>query len=206
MLITTSIKRAHLRAALATTSDSVLKPSLNNVFCEVHADRVFLVGTDGYRMGVCRSDGPNTAAGEFLIPRLLAVKVDKAKGRPRIVITFDTETHVVTIDDANTRHTGLALSEKFPDWRRSFPKRTSGAATMFNPVLAAGFGKAAKELGCDSDGRDIRVWPNGTDGAMVQIVGVPDYYGVLMPLRLKGAAAIAPEPSTFADAPTRNKL
>lgn len=181
MKITVHLPLSHIKACLIFAGVSDVRYYLNGLFVEAYGDRVFLVGTDGHRMGVCRS--PNDAdipPAQFIIPRTLLDGLKGSRIDKTAVVDFDTETQAVTVHLAGLAAVGKAIDGKYPDWRRVLPSTASWGAGQFNPQYVGDFAKAHKALGLRAEQRLV-VHHNGEHAARAEFAGCPVFLGVLMP-------------------------
>lgn len=201
MLHTYAIPRDYLRATLCLAAKADVRYYLNGVLCQINAQgEGRLVATDGNVMGVLRFSALPDGAEQvnpvsIIIPRTVAETV-KAAARG--------EDNYVTLElmaDGKQWQMGdrlfYPLEGHFPDYQRVIPRKVSGIACQANPELISKFGAASKILGSKKLGAcDVRIGWNGArndrgervdNGALIEIQGVPDFCGVLMPLRTNDA-------------------
>lgn len=74
------------------------------------------------------------------------------------------------------------IDGNFPDWKRVIPSGINNEIGQYDPKYIGEFGRIAKLIGKKSG--KIHIYHNGQDAAHIAL-GIPDYFGVLMPLRTK---------------------
>lgn len=195
--VTVNLSRAHLRAALCFAATNDVRYYLNGVHVEVHGAKHFTVATDGEVL--CAISGEDVeCAGEtaFTIPSE-AVKAVKASGGPTVSVTFDAGAKSITVKDGPTQQQVRAVEGVFPPWRRVLPAEGQAPeGVVMNPALFGKMVPAAKALGK----KPGAVWTHHSTGgaAVVQVIGVPEFVGVVMGLRPpKGGAPAFPNRSQF---------
>lgn len=179
-----TIPTKYLKAALLAAGKKDIRLYLNGVLIECCADGTRVVATDGTIAAVMRHevDSPIIMPmASFIVPRDVVEASIKAK---RLETTFDCQSgqHIM-----NGSLLFTPVDGTFPDYRRIFHKQVSGEASVFNPELFATFGKMAQALGCTPSA--VTLHQNGQSAAMVSIVGVPEFAGVMSPLNLKAKDA-----------------
>lgn len=146
---------------------------------------LLLIATDGHRLSLAHDAG---ATVEGTLPErgviLPAVKAAMAKLKEgtraqAAVVTYDGQTFAV---DGQTWH-APAIDGTFPDWRRILPYVTEAKpGAGFNPRYLADFAKIAAAFG-DKNAPLVITGADATFPHWVQIAGVPDWRGVILPLR-----------------------
>lgn len=187
-IIRATLQRRHLRAALITAACHDIRYYLNGLLIELHRDCAFIAGTDGHRITIIRDiEGGSTEAPpegvQFIVPRAVAQRV-KASSRglpPYVGAAFDTEADTVSLDDDGLVTGARRIEGTFPDWRRIVPKQVSGETARFNCRYLADLPKLCKALGANPISLGIAT--NGPGAALLSIDGMPEFVGVLMPLR-----------------------
>lgn len=182
-----------LHAAMICRSTDPSRYYLHGVQVEsCPAGGVYIVATDGHRLalGLDREatvEGNLPAGGVILpIPKECLAKLKEGRGEPPAV-RFDS---AGTFSLGGVAYPCAPIDGTFPDWRRVLPGREGlaapGPGDGFNVSYLADFGKIAKGFGKQSPG--LRLASAAPGGPAWVDIGVPDWRGVLMPLRWKGDA------------------
>lgn len=178
------IRRSTLRAILKFAPSADIRYYLNGVLIEVSESRLFAVATTGTVLAAIREDDcEGCAPAQFIIPHHMLAKLKASKLNPLVAVTYDDESHAITIDDTinGQTFTGRAIDGKFPDWRRVMPTSATGEAADFNPELLAVFSDAAHELDGTRTGKGLTyVHQNGPSAALVQLLSHSCFRGVIM--------------------------
>lgn len=200
MTMQLTLPRAAIRAALCFAATQDARYYLNGVLFEVHHDAVHLVATTGHMLGALRIDAAGTVediapsgAFEMIVPREALEKIGPSKrGDPAHVTLTPTENgQKYEIRDGASRVEFAPIDAKFPDWRRVTCPVAPGPriACQFNIDHMQAFAKAAKALGCRDPETACAFAHNGAvtssklvnGSALVEIIGHPEFVGVLMP-------------------------
>ena len=186
MLIKVTLRRSFVRAALIAAAKEDIRRYLKGVAIELHRDCAYIIGCDGARLHVFRDgsagSGEQVGAGiEFIIPRDALEKLKSARSTDIVDITYDTEARTVVVDDFGTVTTVKAHEGLYPDWRRVLPKQVSGEASTINVIYLADLPKLAKAL--DVTNMAIQVSHGGNQATLVTIDSIPEFAGVIMPMR-----------------------
>ena len=197
-----TIMRDQLIAALCTTAQADVRYYLSGVYVEATSMETRLTSTNGTIMSTQRADakGDNDVDGviRIVVPREAIEKIKKHPMLKTVEINDDGGNWSVV--DGLTRIGFEPVHERFPDYRRIIPAKTSGVAAQFDPALIAVFAKAAKVLGATYKGlAQVVISHNGYDtpgdmgphGAIVTLGHLTDYVGVISPLK-SGAPVSAP--------------
>lgn len=188
-VITVSLR--NLRALLNLAGNGDLRYYLNGLLIEATADETRIAATNGHLLGVFREVVENAIEGEsvsLIIPREI---VEMLAGLPKntIIELRGSDVHwTLSYDQTTVRF--LAIEAIFPNYRAVIPAgEPSGIAAQISPDLLSKFHKIGKSLGAGSE-----KWPavhhNGKESAaLVTIASVPDFVGVIMPIKLDASAA-----------------
>lgn len=184
-MFTLSLSHGALKALALIAPQEEARTCLNTICVDTTtAGRVHLVACDGHRMLVVGNavPGGDIPAGQFLIPAQ-ACRGVKQRGTERYP-------HPITIDIAPTVDgrgeftihgksdtVGQLQDDRYAQWQRVTPRKTSGKLAHFNLGYLAEFHKAAMYLG-----KDFPVIQHNGDGAALIDMGA-DAFGVLMPIR-----------------------
>lgn len=187
-IIRATLQRRHLRAALITAACQDIRYYLNGLLIELHRDCAFIVGLDGHRMTLMRDSAGASADApldgvQFIVPRAVVQRVRaSSRGLPQTVgVAFDTEADTVSLDDDGLVTSARRVEGPFPDWRKVVPKQASGEAANFNAAYFGDLPKLCKALGASPVSLGIAC--NGTSAALLSIDGMPEFLGLLMPIR-----------------------
>jgi len=163
---------------------------LNGIYVEYSAMETRLIATNGHVMGIHRSDakGENddTALGNLIIPdsavkAMLAWKTDKNINAITLTPISETEYRADYCGD------GIVFSPtdgKYPDYRRAVPEKASGKTAQFDAQSLNALRKTAETLLDDKHKKAyMRIGHNGNNGALVELCGIENFIGVIMPIR-----------------------
>ena len=181
------IKQSTLEAMLLLAGKKDIRYYLNGLFIEYSPEITRVVGCDGHKLGIYQAAAPdNRGHGSIIIPR--DVIENLPKGNKEFLLGFtklDTGSQWQIITGAATIN--FAPCEgTYPDFRRVVNKTgTTGEAAGFNLEYLNQFEKCGNLLAGSKikTGCRIRIHHNGTSGAMIQLNGVENFAGVVMPLR-----------------------
>ena len=163
---------------------------LKGVFVEPAEDRpgVYLIATDGSRMGVFYDKGGEASRAALLSfdkTPLAAMKPARTDTRPRLVRVENEWTEILK-GDGDSLITDIAVSTQeidgtFPDWRRVLPSPKQGKIQpSFNAKylndFSFGTGHKLLTIVQDSDGGP----------SMIRNSLYPEFLGVIMPVRVDG--------------------
>lgn len=175
---------APIKALAHLAGDGDIRPWVNGVWIDSSASELRVVATNGAVMGVYRTEEPSTEAPALLIPTHI-IKAAKDAGA---FVTLRVDAGNL----ASLQGMGLQLSWQnkglaLPDWRRCFPRQTTGTAQQFDPELIGRFPKVLKALGHKRTASSVRIAHNhgarGPDAALVTLAGVPHFTGLIQSLR-----------------------
>ena len=163
---------------------------LNGILVEATKTHTTLVATDGQILGVYKNEEeneiPENLKYQFILPNdaLKNLKPSIIKGE-LISLEFEpdenSKVNTVIIKSVLITLTTQTIDAKFPDFRRVLPRETSNEAGHYNPELLAKFIKVAKEFGKKPG--NINLHQNGTSAAALTINDIPNFLGVVMPMR-----------------------
>lgn len=181
-----------LYAAMICQSTDPLRPQLQGVQVEpCPAGGVYIVATDGHRLalGLDREatvEGGMLAGGVILpIPKGCLAKLKEGGRSAPPAVRFGAPG---TFSLGGVAYPCAPIAGPFPDWRRVLPGREGLAppSAFFDASYLADFGKIAKGFGKRTSFLRL-VSADPTGPAWVDI-GVPDWRGVLMPVRRSDTA------------------
>lgn len=185
------------RAVAVAVSTEETRYYLNGVHICAHPDGgAYLVATDGHRMLVGCDEGAtfDWPGSDSVIVRpdkklLAAAKTSARQEEPnRIAIEYGATVSVLMPGDDDTStasFAGLLIDGTFPDWRRVIPtvdKYKHAACQCFNARYLADFGTAARIMTGQKEAL-ISTLANDEHSPALVDLGVPNLFGVLMPIR-----------------------
>lgn len=179
-----------LRGISLLAASGGIRYYLESVLIEATATETRVTATDGRCLGTIAHETANSGIpdeGVQLIVPMAAIKAIR-KTRIRDAITL-------FIEPVSDTHWGITwgdggamfkpIEAKYPEWRKVIPEEPSGEAAQFNPALLMKFVKVQKALsGAGEDRYFPRVHHNGHAGALVKLALVPNFTGVVMPVRM----------------------
>ena len=170
---------------LAGKSD--IRYYLNGVNVEFSESCTRLVATNGHILGIenLTQNLVNTGAGSLIIPSDIIKALKPVSKNADIVQIKQIDATHYEIDNYGVKTTFAGIEGKFPDYARVVSgAKTSGQAAQYNPDYLATFLKAAKLL-TGAKTPEIEVMQNGHSAALINIVGLDCFIGVIMPTKGK---------------------
>jgi DNA polymerase III sliding clamp (beta) subunit (PCNA family) len=171
--------------------------ALYGIHFELTKDALLLVTTDGRRLGVLKSKadfgGANIEPVSFTAHRdmldlvaqkrmankqgflFFTIERDDSDATVKRPVFISVQTHALTIRRSEIEH-------QFPAWRQAVPREFGQGILAFNAFLFDGFHRVARTLG---GGTNVQVRGGGTGAYQILIPTAPDFFGVLMPLRIE---------------------
>jgi hypothetical protein len=176
---------------------------LNGFALQAFQGGTVMVATDGYVLGAFNDPNGHCAADCIVqLPKDFIRAAKKRSGyKMAVYLDHDTETAylaaadvVSNLPDDLTQLPGLdciapkvIVDGTFPNWRRVIPdigagQPTTHAVAAFNSKLLARFSNVATDKG----GAHITIYSESdSSAAVVRVAGVPEFFGVAMPMRDK---------------------
>lgn len=173
-----------LKGALLLAGKKDIRYYLNGVKVEFNQNCTRLIGCDGHKIGLINltQNLLNTGAGELIVPReIIEALKPVGKNADIVQITKVNETFW-QIDNYGTKVSFQGVEGKYPDYARVMHFTTSGESAQFNPEFLLAFQKAAV-LFTGSKSATLSINQNGHGSAMVCIVGLDSFAGVVMPFK-----------------------
>ncbi len=164
-----------------------IREYLLGIYFDVDGDTASLVAIDGCRMGVLKCKdvyNPDGLKAGFIVPSKLINMVTKA-GYVAFSIndcSIGKEGADITLEVDGLRIIYPEMIARYPDWRKLFPKETSGKPAIYNPNFIGDFGKASKFLTKSKGEPKVIIEYNGDSAAIVKL-GNDDFIGIIMPLK-----------------------
>ena len=179
-----TIKQSQLKALLILAPKSDIRYYLCGVFVEYNQTTTRLVVTDGHKLGVFNHHSEdNQGSGSLIIPRDVIENLPKAGKTDAILIfTKEEKAGYWKLDNYGTQTIFAEIDGKFPDYRRVCQFTTDGTVANFNYEYLVQFLKVQHALG-GSKGSTLNLYQNGNFSALVHLAGVPNFAGVVMPMR-----------------------
>jgi DNA polymerase-3 subunit beta len=179
-----SIKQSQLKALLLLAPKSDIRYYLCGVFVEYNQTTTRLVVTDGHKLGILNHHSEdNQGSGSLIIPRDVIENLPKAGKTDAILIfTKEEKAGYWKLDNYGTQTIFSQVEGTYPDYRRVCQFTTDGTAANFNYEYLVQFLKVQHALG-GSKGSTLNLYQNGNSSALVHLVGVPNFAGVVMPMR-----------------------
>jgi DNA polymerase-3 subunit beta len=166
---------------------------LNGVNIEFSESCTRLVATNGHILGIenLTQNLVNTGAGSLIIPSDIIKALKPVSKNADIVQIKEIPNPYGScgkyweIDNYGVKTTFAGIEGKFPDYARVVSgAKTSGQAAQYNPDYLATFLKAAKLL-TGAKTPEIELMQNGHSAALINIVGLASFIGVIMPTKGK---------------------
>jgi len=161
---------------------------LNGVNVEFSESCTRLVATNGHILGIenLTQNLVNTGAGSLIIPSDIIKALKPVSKNADIVQIKQIDAGHWEIDNYGVKTTFAGIEGKFPDYARVVSgAKTSGQAAQYNPDYLATFLKAAKLLTGKKTFIEIELMQNGHSAALINIVGLTSFIGVIMPTKGK---------------------
>jgi DNA polymerase-3 subunit beta len=191
-----NLKQSTLDAMLLIAGKKDVRYYLNGVSLEWNHEKTRAIGCDGCALGVVSQfiEG-NEGEGSIILPRDVIERLPKRPKNDAIVsITCtgvgDSKKWAIVTGGVVINFT--PCDAQYPDWRRiTHGLKTSGEAAGFNVDYLVAFEKAGVIMGGGKlrVGSRLRLHHNGRDGALVTLDGLPDFAGVVMPLKEQAGSA-----------------
>lgn len=192
---------SHVRALLHLAAKNDVRAYLNALFLETGPHETRLVAMQGHVLGAARQhvSEEQTTIPSMIIPRdALETCIKMA---PKYLKTIDLTDHddgTYVLSCGQARIDFAALSGNYPDYRRVIPRSVKPEAgpCQVNVEYLALFAKVAKELGANCPAAAVMVAHGSSrldsgqithSNCIIEIVGHPEFAGVLMPLRVNEA-------------------
>ena len=181
-----TVKQSALKALALLAAKKDIRYYLCGVNVEFSPSITRLIVTDGHKLGVYQTGAQNASNGSLIIPNDVITALPKTG-------SYDPELTFIKCDGNATGWTITGLPNsgqvvfqqvdgKFPDYQRVCSFKTDGLAASYNPEYLMQFLKVQHLLG-GSKKCIPNVYQSGKSSALITLAGVPEFYGVIMPMK-----------------------
>lgn len=199
-----TVKQSTLKALLLLAAKKDIRYYLCGVNLEFSPSITRIVATDGHKLGLYQTSAQNWGHGSLIIPADVINALPKSG-------SYDPELTFMKCDGNATGWTITGLPNggqvvfqqidgNFPDYKRVCHFTTDGSLGNYNPEYLMQFLKVQHLLG-GSKKCTINLYQNGKSSALITLAGVPEFYGVIMPMRTDadGVASAAVDAAFLTD-------
>lgn len=172
--------------ALLAPKKEPIRPYLLGVHVEVKGSQAILVATDDAVLGALRVTlTEECEAQAFTIPPSLLARIT-AKDDVTVIYGIDeVGNQKVTLTQGHTSHSGLALGDTYPNYRRVIPENVSGVQDHLIAVRYLETAAKVCSMINDVPMPTVHVHYNGGDACLVDTQN-EDFVLVVMPMRDPG--------------------
>jgi DNA polymerase-3 subunit beta len=180
-----TVKQSTLKGLLLLAAKKDIRYYLVGVNAEFSPSITRIVATDGHKLGLHQAAAQNVGHGALII------SADVINALPKTG-SYDPELTFIKCEGPgaweivglpnNGRIVFQEIDGRFPDYVRVCRFNTDGLPGCYNPEYLMQFLKVQHLLG-GSKKCTINVFQNGNSSALVTLAGVPEFYGVIMPMR-----------------------
>lgn len=198
---TIHVPTRYLAALKTFINPDEFRPALVGVLVEVTSSGIYMIATDGHKLGVSRqSTTPDPAAhASFIIPffMLQYIRTNEYKMYqenwvevtyspiPKCVgRSYPSHGYSLNITYADRNYASVSVDARPVNWRSVFPATTSGEIAQFNAHQIAALAETLDALSPDIP-IELRIAHNGNTFASLLDFGDENFIGVLMPLCAK---------------------
>lgn len=181
-----AIDQNSLNAMLLLAAKKDIRYYLNGLHIEFAPEFTRVVACDGHKLGVYQKavDSFNVGFGSLTIPRDVIENLPKNAGLLEFA-QIDANLWQLTAGSVSLKF--APCDSKYPDFRRVVDQanKTSGEAAGFNLDYLNQFEKCGNLLAGRKIkmGNRIRIHHNSSNGALITLNGLPNFAGIVMPLR-----------------------
>ena len=175
-----------LRAALITAAVKDSRQILNGVHVEATKNFTRIVSIDSHRGSLQLHSANNELHENKIVSFTVPPDVIKSLSKTTINIRFESDNlHEWALIADNTIANFKAVGAQYPDWRKVFPQNQEDIETpaQYNLDYLADFAKMGKILGVKFAQMQTNIHQNASGAGIVTISGIPNFLGVVMPLR-----------------------
>lgn len=181
---------APIKALAHLAADEGLRKWTQEVWLDFAGPHVIVWATNGAQLGAYLTEEPSIDHKAVSIPKH-TIKAVKGFGP---TVTLCVEEGRCSVQSLGTVHYWQDAGYATIEWRRVLPKQVTGIAQQFDATLLAAFLKVRKALG-KKDAPSVRISHNGGEhkgpaGALVTLLDVPEFVGVLMPIPLDAKGSV----------------
>ena len=181
-----TIDQNSLNAMLVLAAKKDIRYYLNGLHIEFTPEFTRVIACDGHKLGIYQKavDSFNIGCGSITIPREVIENLPKNAGLLEFA-QFDANLWQLTAGSVSLKF--APCDSKYPDFRRVVDQanKTSGEAAGFNLNYLNEFEKCGNLLAGRKIkiGNRVRIHHNGQNGALITLNGLPNFAGIVMPLR-----------------------
>lgn len=181
-----TIDQNSLNAMLTLAAKKDIRYYLNGLHIEFTPEFTRVIACDGHKLGIYQKavDSFNIGCGSITIPREVIENLPKNAGLLEFA-QFDANLWQLTAGSVSLKF--APCDSKYPDFRRVVDQanKTSGEAAGFNLDYLNQFEKCGNLLAGRKVkmGNRVRIHHNGQNGALITLNGLPNFAGIVMPLR-----------------------
>lgn len=181
-----TIDQNSLNAMLVLAAKKDIRYYLNGLHIEFTPEFTRVIACDGHKLGIYQKavDSFNIGCGSITIPREVIENLPKNAGLLEFT-QIDANLWQLTAGSVSLKF--APCDSKYPDFRRVVDQanKTSGEAAGFNLDYLNQFEKCGNLLAGSKlkIGNRVRIHHNGQNGALVTLNGLPNFAGIVMPLR-----------------------
>ena len=181
-----TIDQNSLNAMLVLAAKKDIRYYLNGLHIEFAPEFTRVIACDGHKLGIYQKavDSFNIGCGSITIPREVIENLPKNAGLLEFA-QFDANLWQLTAGSVSLKF--APCDSKYPDFRRVVDQanKTSGEAAGFNLDYLNQFEKCGNLLAGRKIkmGNRVRIHHNGQNGALTTLNGLPNFAGIVMPLR-----------------------
>lgn len=181
-----TIDQNSLNAMLVLAAKKDIRYYLNGLHIEFTPEFTRVIACDGHKLGIYQKavDSFNIGCGSITIPREVIENLPKNAGLLEFT-QIDANLWQLTAGSVSLKF--APCDSKYPDFRRVVDQanKTSGEAAGFNLDYLNQFEKCGNLLAGRKIkmGNRVRIHHNGQNGALITLNGLPNFAGIVMPLR-----------------------
>lgn len=181
-----TIDQNSLNAMLTLAAKKDIRYYLNGLHIEFTPEFTRVIACDGHKLGIYQKavDSFNIGCGSITIPREVIENLPKNAGLLEFT-QIDANLWQLTAGSVSLKF--APCDSKYPDFRRVVDQanKTSGEAAGFNLDYLNQFEKCGNLLAGRKIkmGNRVRIHHNGHNGALITLNGLPNFAGIVMPLR-----------------------